>query len=143
MTCRMAFCSSPIPSISCRTAPLEKLDTKSDTGQETTPCSAGCGCGCPILSSDDGATRHCNTLKKRKAESRKYIKDQFSNISAPTFVSMQKSQEIWSRQFQTVFSFQTHDGSCDCDILLMIIIENCQFHLEDSSAQSTSMLQLY
>lgn len=54
-----------------------------------------------------------------------------------------KSQGIWSRQFQTAFSFHTHDGSCDCDILLMTIIDNCQFHLEDSSAQSPSVLQLH
>lgn len=97
LTCGVIFCSSPTRS--CHTALLQKPDTKSDTGHETTPCSAGCGCGCPVLSWDDGTTWHCNTLEKRKAESGKYIKDQFSKISTPTFVSMQKSQEIWSRQW--------------------------------------------
>lgn len=138
-TCGVIFCSSPTHS--CHTTLLQKPDTKSDAGHETTPCSAGCGCGCPVLSWDDGTTWHCNTLEKRKAESGKYIKDQFSKISTPSFVSMQKSQEIWSRQFQTVFSFQTHGGSCDT--LLMIITDNCQSHLEDSSAQDPSMLQLH
>lgn len=137
-TCGVIFCSSPTHS--CHTTLLQKPDTKSDAGHETTPCSAGCGCGCPVLSWDDGTTWHCNTLEKRKAESGKYIKDQFSKISTPSFVSMQKSQEIWSRQFQTVFSFQTHGGSCDT---LLIITDNCQSHLEDSSAQDPSMLQLH
>lgn len=53
----MTFCSPPTPAISCHAALLQKLDIKSNTGQETAPCLAGSGlagsgCGCPGQSSD-------------------------------------------------------------------------------------------
>lgn len=90
MSCGTAFCSSPTPAISCHTALLQKLDTKSDTGQETTPYLTGCSCGCPVQSSDEMREKHeaATPLKRGRQNQENTLRVNFFKISASTFVSM-------------------------------------------------------